>query len=1236
MATVTPHPPRNLAEDNRRVRSPLTRLRSWIRSYVSLEGAGALALFLALWFWIHLVLDYGSFKLLGLDWVQDFHVAFRVSILLLLVAGVLAVIALKVLTRLFREFQDVAMALLLERKFPGLLGDRLITAVELCEPEKAAEQGYSVAMVREVIHEAADRVDQVPIREVFDWKRLITRALVVLALAAGGYLLVGGTFAAVNYSQNRASLAGFGDFNSVATIWFERNILLQNSYWPRRAQLEIIEPARTKFTVSSLVPLQAAGLPEDVLGKLKDLKDKEFGTRQAFEAELAKVLSQEEQGQWVSVIVRYSSSVEQAPAELRIGRDASLPNIRVRANKFVIADGDAVGGWRALTWADLDRRSELLELSGVLPVPPGDWKPRDSQRGLTVDEVEIHLNKFDVRSAVAGKTLPARWNVAAPETELGYRPLYWSDMTSERLGGVDVPVLTPEWDPRAWPTFGARTVALLAGNAGASALLTATSVAVGPRLGNLTLDEIEDQHERPDLADVRHALRRMQLLARLRDVLTRLEERSELPGMARTVRQLVIPKTVYLVYRGKNTSTRITLKKGSDNEYSGVFSDLKGDTVQYWAQAEDFTTPVRQITVLPPPSVVRLTCAQTRPAYLYYRAQGADAGKELRGKKQVFEDLDLSSVSSDVVTIEVPSGTDLVLKGESSKELSSVLIKPLKEGNYLQLPMDAFKDGDSIKARQGRSVVRGIVTDRGQSISIPQPMGMDAVKVPVSTLSVDDEIKVLSNGTSFQATFPDVRQIQAFKFILADKDNVKGERQILLRPKDDQAPELVDVMPEVVRKVKDVYMVSTQARIPFSGRIIDDNGLASVRFAYSLTRIEAGINVNVQALTTFLMAPGLAANPQTRLTAAATYLAGIKDGIKAREPDTSPASKQVVRQGLPAFQRKLDDKKDELLPMQRVKEMLAARQKLPHRVLVKDFTVKPDTWNNAEADALECDFPLWTLKLKEIEARKTQARYRLTLWMEAVDTDLESDREADGTPRPHTSRSKESFTFQVVSETELLAEISKEEELLHLKLEDVFNQLLEKEAVLSQGTLDLNDRKVEGKILLNVSEAMKGIDKFLEKGQGASLEIVTDYERIVKEMRINQVDPRLIERVSSTIVKPLKEIETFEFLRTREAITKFRTTLDEAFQKNNAAEFPGALTLAKNEGVQAREQLRSLKDALAKVLTAMAGLTDINKLVRMLRDIEEKERDQYDLIARIRKQIEEDLVREALKGLEKK
>ena len=72
MATVTPRPhARTLVEAQAHVRHPLQRMRGTIRTYVGLEGAALLLTLLALWFWVTFVLDFGPFRLVGWDWVQE-------------------------------------------------------------------------------------------------------------------------------------------------------------------------------------------------------------------------------------------------------------------------------------------------------------------------------------------------------------------------------------------------------------------------------------------------------------------------------------------------------------------------------------------------------------------------------------------------------------------------------------------------------------------------------------------------------------------------------------------------------------------------------------------------------------------------------------------------------------------------------------------------------------------------------------------------------------------------------------------------------------------------------------------------------------------------------------------------------------------------------------------------------------------------------------------------------------
>src|SRR3954454_22548527 len=87
-----------------KIAHPLGRLRGIIRRYVSLEGALAVLLFLAAWFWLAMLIDYGVFKVFTFDWALEAPKAFRTIALVVAVAGLIALVVTKVVLRLTRDF----------------------------------------------------------------------------------------------------------------------------------------------------------------------------------------------------------------------------------------------------------------------------------------------------------------------------------------------------------------------------------------------------------------------------------------------------------------------------------------------------------------------------------------------------------------------------------------------------------------------------------------------------------------------------------------------------------------------------------------------------------------------------------------------------------------------------------------------------------------------------------------------------------------------------------------------------------------------------------------------------------------------------------------------------------------------------------------------------------------------------------------------------------------------------
>src|SRR5262249_12858846 len=143
--------------------------------------------------------------------------------------------------------------------------------------------------------------------------------------------------------------------------------------------------------------------------------------------------------------------------DARIAKDQPPPTLRVRAWKYVLADRDAPEGWRPLTWSDVRDRKSLAGGHDVPEVTAG-WQPRDPEIGLTVDEVELRLDSFVVRKKKLEGFDDAVF--CTPDSEGGWRPLMWSDLNKEKLGGLAVPVLPGEWDPKAKAALGMSGIGL--------------------------------------------------------------------------------------------------------------------------------------------------------------------------------------------------------------------------------------------------------------------------------------------------------------------------------------------------------------------------------------------------------------------------------------------------------------------------------------------------------------------------------------------------------------------------------------------------------------------------------------------------------------------------------------------------------------------------------------------------------------------------------------------------------
>jgi hypothetical protein len=1171
MATVTAQVrPFDLGEAHRRVRSPLARLSGYIRLYVALEGVALFCTFLAVWFWLTLVMDYGLFKLFGWDWAQSFsrwargmalgtffalvvavlqfptlvpavareirqglHEAFSktprqsVSFWVRLVAGMLGIAAVGLLSwwlgdgetgagfyvlcifaalvgialisllsvsvegltaaaanlpplmwvraglglvglilgcvfggwfaayffsehilavtagavagaalagavlwhlgsmiyllvvekqfrvligvptlliyvfawtvvgwgadlglygltgtglligllllgpalflaakRLFHDFSHPALALVLERRFPRILGDRLITAVELANPQETTKFGFSPRMVEETIQEAAQRVEKLPLGEVFDWGRLRRQALVVAIVTLGCYVAAGGAFALGDaIGGNPSGLGAFTKLHNVSAIWAERNLLLANTIWPRRAHLEFID---------------------------------QFATADQF----------------------------------KVGRDEANPTVRVRALRWVIADSKTDEGWRSMHWSDLN-----ADILGE-PLPdlelPSEWAVRDPDMGVSLDEIELRLDKSDTHATLAADTQEA-----------------------------------------------------------------------------------------------------------LRNVLYKLQDRARLPEMSRRFRVLTIPDTVYVNYSGRNTRSEMTLKQVNDNEYEGQFPDLK-ENITFTARGEDYYTREKAIIVVPPPSLVALTRDEYHPAYLYYRGRP----ELLKGKTQVRRNLPVSLFGGDVSNIDLPAGSDIELIGRTDKELQPGGAKALLSDDKKPLP---------------------------------------GVHVDVSK-NEEGQYKVI------RTHFANVRSEIKFYFEFIDTDNVIGRRQVRIRPQEDMEP-TIEVLVETLRKTQQGYLVTPLAQIPFAGTVRDDRGLDTIEFAYQLTRSDPGDWGGRPLLMVSAMQMIVGGMGNDLLTAACF-------ATLAREPKKEDDGKG--RATLRTFTDRLHARPGEYLPEDEWQKLLDSDlANAGQRALLKDFRFDPDdpdVYFDLDPNDVVQRFPgRGRLKesLKAPEGQR-QPRYRLQLWLEATDTDIETG--------PHRGLSKERFTFLIVPEEELIKEVAKEEENHHLKLEEAVRRLREGETKLTQMKLDLagSPKKDQfGNMALRAEE----VEQILEKGLTTVTEVHADYKRILQELKLNRIQTvNYINNIEKNIVGRLQESIDVDFPETDKATKDLHKLLD-----SDDADLLKKTADSRTANDAALVQLAKLLNRLDEVLASMEQLTNINKLIALLLEIQDKQ-----------------------------
>jgi hypothetical protein len=210
-----------LREHTALVVSRLAQLRSRLAAWFWVDGLGRVLWIAVAVFAVDLAID----RFFRMDLPQ------RVVMLLLM----LGLIGYAVYRRLFKPLSatisDDALALQVEDR-NKLLGQGMISALQLARLDDHAQRGMSPALVRQTVISGSQAAAAVDFTRVLDQRELRINGFILLAAAA--VLLAG----AVGVTQNK-----------LLSIWFNRNLLLGSDVWPQKTYLVVkrAENGQVKF-----------------------------------------------------------------------------------------------------------------------------------------------------------------------------------------------------------------------------------------------------------------------------------------------------------------------------------------------------------------------------------------------------------------------------------------------------------------------------------------------------------------------------------------------------------------------------------------------------------------------------------------------------------------------------------------------------------------------------------------------------------------------------------------------------------------------------------------------------------------------------------------------------------------------------------------------------------------------------------------------------------------------------
>ncbi len=793
--------------------------------------------------------------------------------LLPVLGGVVGIIVYKFGYRLFASFRESSLALALERRFPQLLGDRLVTAVELADPVLARRYGYSWVMIEQTAEQAESRIDQLSLTRVFNWRRLLWRCL----LAAGLVL----------------SVLAFGWFATTeAAIWKERTVQFMDTPWPPDTMVDLpgFRDADTKAVArGSDMPVKMEAW-RYVVGTRKDPK----GWRQLHWIDLfpdkdllgadRKPVAKPDIRAWELADPCFSWEYYNALPESWQHLPLDEIGMRVEAAK-TFADKKDTANPEVQAWLTELGRGSIEYVRGriaqarkegkdqldaqTLALAPVDWQklPLDSldeylsaSQRLTPGEANrLRLVMYGDRLNHQDKGLVVPMDAVQALHSLGSpikTPIFTTGVIQHDFYGRLLKVAQGElWvldaaDMEQLVPFAMITPPIITAADIDRLVLRKPLPHVPPVLSQADLDFLPRDWRGLSAPDLEARLKEFgetkspeklgdgmrKQLSGLFEVLDQRAGQSHI-GKRQWFRRLEIPDKVTVEFEQVLTEeerARTPPKLGSPKvprtpgTTSFVYEFKKIEQpLRFRVTAGDARSAWFKIDVRPLPALAKLWREQEEPGYLHRSTTRVKTYLGNKGRPEN-DKTDEVSLEGEESRIEVPSGTRLWFKARSYKPLQLIRIKPLAQddgGKGLQakvacqvvsapaLALDAPGLGGPLMTFWSMDAHDRADKDNPYLKNLNHTFGSPEFDFALTEI-VNDEVRLVLHFT--------------------DTDGIPANRRLTVSVTPDKEPEFLTANFEIVRR----EMVTNQVIIPFTIQVRDDHGLTAVWYEVTAQKLD--------------------------------------------------------------------------------------------------------------------------------------------------------------------------------------------------------------------------------------------------------------------------------------------------------------------------------------------------------------------------------------------------------------